>query len=724
MSKPVFLRIFKDSELIGVKQFGGEQIVIGREGEVDVLLEDASISPIHAMIEKREAGYYICDLGSQAGTSLNGTVVLDEPISNQDLIKLGIFQLEFYIGIPKPKSAPVKPGNPAVVAAVPIVTTPIQETRIDEDGDEDEIVPVAVVEKSPPQLPQDPVRVESVVPPKPAPTQQVQAEPEKRKEEKKSTIAKVAGPSEPVQPSTASPKQQPASFSQAAPREIQVDSIIVPVRASTATFAPPSEVSDLKKTIHPTKGTTLEILVAWQDRVLKTYHFEKRGVVTFGSHPKNDIVVPAVSGTRLSHPLIQWEGQPQVLISNDMNGEVTRGDRPESFQSLIQAGRLIQSGSFYKYQLNQEELVVLECGDGVQLFIRFCTAVPKPLAAPILGLAASELTGLVLGGVALGVALIYMALTSPNKDPEEDVEDLMQEQRKAVFVYKKTQKAADQVAQTTQDTQKLTGQQSGNPIPQEGTKPAEAKPNNSKSTQKKLTAQNVGSGNGNPTNTSKTGELTKKGSPAPRPDVKKTGLLGVFGKSGTQNELERAFQGADQVGTLGQTASGKTGLGVGDNPNANSPGLRDVGQGGSGVATVGIAGVGTKGKGGGNVGYGEGNFGGKKGVQIIPGGQEEAFTGMIDREAIRRVIQSRLREMKACYEKGLNRDPSLGGKIVLEWTIGKQGRVTEASVKNSTMGNAEVEQCALSRLRTWRFPEPPVGREAEVTYPFVFAAQN
>lgn len=714
MSKPVFLRIFKDSELVGVKQFSGDQIVIGREGEVDVLLDDASVSPIHAMIEKRDTGFYICDLGSEAGTSLNGSVVLDEPVNNQDLIKLGVFHLEFYIGIPKPKGAPSKPAGAAA-------------SHQDDDHD-DEIVPVAVAEKPTAVVPETKQRSES------APAEAAKIETTKtdtpkpsenkaeKKEEKKEKIPAAAVHEEPAKMPVSKPQNISAASS--APKDVVVDSVIVPVRPAVATFAPPSEISDLKKTIRPTKGTTLEILVAWQDRVLKTYHFEKRGVVTFGTHPKNDIVVPAMSGTRVSHPLIQWEGQPQVLLANDMQGEVTRGNSTESFQSLIQNGRLTQSGSFYKYQLNQEEMVVLDCGDGVQIFIRFSSAVPKPLAAPILGLATSEFTALVIGGVALGVALVYMALTSPNKDPEEEVEDLMQEQRKAVFVYKKTQKPAEQVAQTTQDTQQTTGQQAGNPVPQQGTKPAEAKPNDSKSNQKKLTAQNVGSGNGSPNNTSKTGDLTKKGSPAPRPDVKKTGLLGVFGKSGTQNELEKAFQGADQVGTLGQTASGKTGLGVGDNPNAKSPGLREVGQGGNGVATVGIAGVGTKGKGGGNVGYGEGSFGGKKGVQIIPGGQEEAFTGMIDREAIRRVIQSRLREMKACYEKGLNRDPSLGGKIVLEWTIGELGRVTEASVKNSTMNNSEVEQCALSRLRTWRFPEPPVGREAEVTYPFVFAAQN
>ncbi len=683
MSKPVFLRIFKGTELVGVKQMTSDQVVFGREGEVDIKLEDNSVSPIHALIEKRETGFYVSDLGSEAGTTVNGAVTLDQALKSQDQIKMGIFEIEFFLGIPKPKSTPPK----------------TQHSSEAQSSDEDEIVPAPFVEQAAPigpvsdRRPPTTVVVETVAP---APT------------------------SKPKVPSRA-PASSPGETIIASGGE----ELIVPVVASPRTFAPGSAVKDLRETIHPGKGTIVEVILGWHDRVLKTFHFERQGGITVGSHPKNDIVLPPLGGVRISHLLIQWETAPVVIIPSEVSGEVTKSGQTESIESLVKKGQLVMAGTGYRCPLNQDEMIRLEFQEGVCLYIRFATATFKPIAAPILGLTQGELTALVSGAVILGASLIYMAFVSPNKTDEETQEDLLKEQRRAVFVYKRSEKsAAEQVAQTTVDTPKTQGLQSGNPVPQEGTKPAEAKPNNSNSTRKILTGQNVGKGNGSPQNQSSKGDLTKKGSPAPRPDVKKTGLLGVFGKSGTQNELEKAFQGADQVGTLGQSASGKTGLGVGDNANAKSPGLREVGQGGSGVATVGISGVGTKGKGGGNVGYGEGALGGKKGVQIVPGGAEEAFTGMIDREAIRRVIISRLREMKACYEKGLNRDPSLGGKIVLEWTIADQGRVSEAAVKSSTMNNSEVEQCALSRLRTWRFPEPPVGREAVVTYPFVFAAQN
>jgi TonB family protein len=139
---------------------------------------------------------------------------------------------------------------------------------------------------------------------------------------------------------------------------------------------------------------------------------------------------------------------------------------------------------------------------------------------------------------------------------------------------------------------------------------------------------------------------------------------------------------------------------------------------------VGINGPKTKGRGGGLDGYGTGPLGAKKNATILAGGDDATFTGGIDKEAIRRVVHANLKQIKACYDKGLNKDPGLYGKITIQWTIGPGGRVLEAGVKSSTMNNSEVENCAVSRLRTWKFPEPPANEVAVVSYPFVFQAQE
>ena len=41
-----------------------DQIVIGLNDDAQVSLQDDSISPIHAVIEERDTGYYLSDLGS------------------------------------------------------------------------------------------------------------------------------------------------------------------------------------------------------------------------------------------------------------------------------------------------------------------------------------------------------------------------------------------------------------------------------------------------------------------------------------------------------------------------------------------------------------------------------------------------------------------------------------------------------------------------------------
>jgi TonB family protein len=60
--------------------------------------------------------------------------------------------------------------------------------------------------------------------------------------------------------------------------------------------------------------------------------------------------------------------------------------------------------------------------------------------------------------------------------------------------------------------------------------------------------------------------------------------------------------------------------------------------------------------------------------------------------------------------------------VSVSFTIDPTGAVGDASVFQSTMGNADVEQCLLTRIRRWKFPEPKGGGVCIINYPWVFKA--
>jgi len=185
-------------------------------------------------------------------------------------------------------------------------------------------------------------------------------------------------------------------------------------------------------------------------------------------------------------------------------------------------------------------------------------------------------------------------------------------------------------------------------------------------------------------------------------------LDGVFGSSGLDSELSGGIGGL--IGAQG-TQVGSGGLGS-----------RGSGLGGGGTAD-GLGGLGTKGRGSGSSGYGSGNsnFGakGEGGVGAIGG--DPIILGALDKSLIDAVIKRSMNQIRYCYQRELSTNPSLGGKITVKFVIAKDGTVSKASIKSSTMGNSAVEGCITGRFMRFQFPEPKGGGIVIVSYPFVFS---
>jgi TonB family protein len=94
--------------------------------------------------------------------------------------------------------------------------------------------------------------------------------------------------------------------------------------------------------------------------------------------------------------------------------------------------------------------------------------------------------------------------------------------------------------------------------------------------------------------------------------------------------------------------------------------------------------------------------------------------GSLSKEPIRRIIRRQINAFRGCYERELQSNPNLAGKVVVKFIIDGSGKVTNAAIAESTLNNEKVEQCLLKAIRRLTFPQPPGGEVIVVTYPFTF----
>ena len=88
---------------------------------------------------------------------------------------------------------------------------------------------------------------------------------------------------------------------------------------------------------------------------------------------------------------------------------------------------------------------------------------------------------------------------------------------------------------------------------------------------------------------------------------------------------------------------------------------------------------------------------------------------------IQRIIRQNAGRFRLCYEKGLQSDPNLTGKVSTKFTIDPQGNVSKSeSAPTTTMTDATVVACVVRAFQSLVFPRPE-GGAVEVVYPLVFA---
>lgn len=101
---------------------------------------------------------------------------------------------------------------------------------------------------------------------------------------------------------------------------------------------------------------------------------------------------------------------------------------------------------------------------------------------------------------------------------------------------------------------------------------------------------------------------------------------------------------------------------------------------------------------------------------------DDATTTGVDRAALIRFVTARKAGVLACYQKELQLNPTLRGKIVVRFSIATNGRATGIEIDENYLGSNMVAACVKNLISTWVFPFKP-DADVPVALPFVFSPE-
>ncbi len=88
-------------------------VTLGRDaGAVDIVLDDPSVSRLHARIRRRDDAYWLYDEGSIMGTFLNHERLglAPQPLRHGDTVDIGHVTLTFRLELARPGTPPEPPA--------------------------------------------------------------------------------------------------------------------------------------------------------------------------------------------------------------------------------------------------------------------------------------------------------------------------------------------------------------------------------------------------------------------------------------------------------------------------------------------------------------------------------------------------------------------------------------------------------------------------------------
>ena len=646
-------QVFRGDQLLKAVELSEESVTIGRGGAAILSVDDPGIADLHAVINVNDNGSVdLFDLGSEAGTKVNGLSISNVPLKSGDTVEIGGLRIVVsYVGDFEDEEATQVGGRAPAPKSVRLGAAVVDEESTDPRG----------------------------VPPEAARLAATDASADEEEED-----------------------------DHHAP-EAPIDMIAILVRSG--------QVDPAQKNV----TRILEINQIWGDVLLDAKHFRKGTPATVGastnylwtifgkpimgvSAPLNYIVryLPPLAADAPQHwasdfyapeknlpggrdfNLVSWNGSQHVVNApNGWDGFVDVGEQRFTFDQMVADGRATRNGDGVQIPMTDETRVAVDA-EGLVFFAqmvspgrRAVTRLTEGLDYPFLAIAS-------IFGFLGGILMLVAALRGPSTNNDSIEID---------------EKYLELMMEKPPPEEK----KGGNPDAGEG---AKAKKEEGKVGKKDAKMEKA-----------KGDKIKLEKQQIDKQIVESAGINAAFNDASIASTLGASGLSSDIQGGIGGLI-GANGVQIG----SGGLGVRGGGLGGGGTAE-GLGGLGTKGMGSGASGFGSGggNFGAKGEGGIGRVGGDPIILGALDRALIDEVVKRHMNQIRYCYQRELVKSNALAGKIVIKFTIAKDGTVSASSTKSTTMNSPAVEKCIEGRFLRMQFPSPKGGGIVLVSYPFVFA---
>jgi hypothetical protein len=107
-----------------------------------------------------------------------------------------------------------------------------------------------------------------------------------------------------------------------------------------------------------------------------------------------------------------------------------------------------------------------------------------------------------------------------------------------------------------------------------------------------------------------------------------------------------------------------------------------------------------------------------------PGITASAEIGGMNEDAVDAAFKSSVKSLQGCLDKGATRVEFLGGSVNFFLKINSRGKVEQAYLERSTIGDRATERCMLDALRAKSWPKPVGGEHGLARKSFDFDPPN